>query len=107
MTITIGISDETWRILNQMKNPGQSFDELIQIILQQSENMQKSSAGNNQGVEVTFLPHNSTPSAPSQSKQMCKCGHPIDNHIEQVNGKVVAGECSFPCDCKKYKEKKK
>jgi len=33
--------------------------------------------------------------------QICKCKHPIDNHIEQIDGKVIAGEC-INCECKKY-----
>src|SRR3990172_150884 len=33
--------------------------------------------------------------------QICKCNHPIDNHIEQINGKVIAGEC-INCECKEY-----
>lgn len=36
--------------------------------------------------------------------QTCECGHEIDFHIEQVNGKAVAGEC-FKCPCKKFKAK--
>jgi hypothetical protein len=36
-----------------------------------------------------------------QKKQICMCGHTIDNHIEQVNGKAIAGECK-KCECHYY-----
>jgi predicted CopG family antitoxin len=29
MTITIGISEEVWKKLNDMKKPGQSFEEIL------------------------------------------------------------------------------
>lgn len=35
------------------------------------------------------------------TKQVCDCGHIIDSHIEQVNGKAIAGEC-FECGCNGY-----
>ena len=35
--------------------------------------------------------------------QICECKHLIDLHIEQVNGKAIAGECR-KCDCQKYRE---
>ena len=35
------------------------------------------------------------------NKQICICGHSIDEHIEQVKGKAIAGECS-KCDCHYY-----
>lgn len=37
-------------------------------------------------------------------QDVCKCGHAIDEHLEQVGGKVIAGEC-FKCDCKKFEPK--
>ena len=39
-------------------------------------------------------------------KQICMCGHPLDNHIEQINGKAEAGECIL-CDCYYYLEDKR
>lgn len=38
-------------------------------------------------------------------KEICKCGHKIDAHIEQYKGKARAGSC-FLCDCRKYTESK-
>lgn len=35
------------------------------------------------------------------NKNICKCGHNIDFHIEQFEGRVIAGECSI-CPCKKF-----
>ncbi len=42
----------------------------------------------------------------SSKKQFCECNHIVDEHIEQINGKAIAGECS-KCDCKRYKEQDK
>lgn len=33
MAITIAISDETWKILNERKSPGQTFDSVIKQAL--------------------------------------------------------------------------
>ena len=41
-----------------------------------------------------------------KKEQICECGHIVDNHIEQIDGKAISGEC-FKCDCRKYKEKEK
>ncbi|MEK6879892.1 MAG: hypothetical protein AABY22_09810 [Nanoarchaeota archaeon] len=40
-----------------------------------------------------------------KNKQICKCAHSIDDHIEQVHTSVIAGECS-KCECKRYEETK-
>lgn len=36
-------------------------------------------------------------------KQICKCKHKLDDHLEQINGKTIAGEC-IKCNCCKYAE---
>lgn len=38
-------------------------------------------------------------------KQKCYCGHPIEDHIEIIEGKPIAGEC-INCDCEEYEEDK-
>jgi len=38
-----------------------------------------------------------------KEEQICMCGHRIDDHLEQVNGKAKAGECSL-CKCYYYCE---
>lgn len=35
--------------------------------------------------------------------QYCVCGHTIDDHIEQINGEAIAGEC-LRCNCMEYEE---
>lgn len=41
------------------------------------------------------------------NEQVCTCGHAIDNHLEQVEGKGIAGECNmWDCPCKKYEDAK-
>lgn len=38
--ITINISDENWQILNKMKQPGETFDEVLTRTLNSMENKQ-------------------------------------------------------------------
>ena len=37
MTITISISDDTWRELVDRKQPGESFDSVIQTLIKQTQ----------------------------------------------------------------------
>ena len=45
MAITIGISEEVWEKLNQMKKPGQTFDEILRKLLKIKKEADKN--GNN------------------------------------------------------------
>jgi len=62
------------------------------------DTMSNTSSGKVKSFEVGY---NESNVCPVDEIQICTCGHLIDNHIEQVNGKAISGECSL-CKCNYY-----